>query len=135
MPKSKGSRPGSSAARPPFPTIDEALAKAQELTTILTRLGEYKHPLDIRKGSAMTKTRKEVEQLMASDENSIQLKAGGHYYFLDVGKTKDGKPYLRITESRGKGKERSSINVFPEHAAEFAQAVATMAGRLEPKEA
>jgi hypothetical protein len=51
-----------------------------------------------------------------------------------TGETKGGKPYLRITEShKGAGDkfERNSINVFPEDADEFAQAVSEMASKLE----
>ena len=70
---------------------------------------------------------------MNDDRQSKQIKGSGRTYFLDVEKTKGGKPYLRITESRkgaGDRFERNSINVFPEDAEEFALAVSEMAARL-----
>jgi hypothetical protein len=54
-------------------------------------------------------------------------------YFSDIEETKEGKPYLRITESRkgeGDKSERNSVNVFPEDATEFAQAVSQMTSNL-----
>jgi hypothetical protein len=92
------------------------------------KLSEYKHPLDIRRGM-----RKGVKKGMNDDRQSRQIKGGGRTYFLDVKKTREDKPYLRITESRkGKGDkfERNSINVFPEDADEFAQAVSEMVSSL-----
>ena len=93
------------------------------------KLSEYKHPLDIRRG-----VRKGVKKRMADNQPSKQLKGAGRTYFLDVQKTREGKSYLRITESRkGEGDkfERNSINVFPEDAKEFAQAVSEMTDELE----
>lgn len=69
------------------------------------------------------------------ERESAQIKAGSRTFFLDIETTQDGKPYLRITESRfkgeGKDRERSSINIFPEQAEEFAQAVAEMVAKLK----
>jgi hypothetical protein len=126
----KGSRSGSSPGREPFITIDDLLQKAQELFVGLKKLGEYKHPLNIRRGVSV---RKGVKKQMNNDKQSKQLKGSGRTYFLDIEKTREDKPYLRITESRkGKGDkfERNSINVFPEDAAEFTQAVTEMASKL-----
>jgi hypothetical protein len=70
---------------------------------------------------------------MNDDGQSKQIKGSGRTYFLDIEKTKEDKPYLRITESRkgaGDKFERNSINVFPEDAGEFAQAVSEMISRL-----
>ncbi len=62
------------------------------------------------------------------------VKAGGKTYFFDIKKTKEGKPYLVITESRfaGEGKEweRTTIAVFPETAKEFANVVSEMVTKL-----
>ena len=111
-----------------FPTIDDACKKAGELAAILSELSEFKYPLDVRRG-----IRKGVEKTMNDDKQSLQIKASGRTYFLDIEETKDGKSYLRITESRKGGEdnwERNHINVFPEDAEEFAQAVSEMAGKL-----
>ena len=66
---------------------------------------------------------------------SRTVKAGSKTYFLDVKETKDGKPYLVITESRFKGdsneRERRTIIVFQENAKEFAEAVSEMTDKLK----
>jgi len=58
-----------------------------------------------------------------TEQTSKTVKAGAKTYFLDLKETKEGKPYLVITESRFKGegqqRERASIAVFPEHARDF----------------
>jgi hypothetical protein len=103
--------------------IDDLLEKAQELFDGLRKLSEYRHPLDIRRGVG-----KGVEQSMSRESRLI--KAGGRTCFLDIEKTGEGKPYLRITESRkgdGDNWERNSINMFPENADEFAETVSEMA--------
>lgn len=124
--ESKSGREG----QEPFVTIDDLLQKAGEIFAGLKKLAEYKYPLDIRRGSAI---RKGVSKVMDEDRESMQIKASGRTYFLDVEKTKEGKPYLKITESR-KGKEdkfeRSSVLVFPEDADEFSDAVSEMVGKL-----
>jgi hypothetical protein len=126
----KGSRSGSNPDRDPFITIDDLMKKAKELFAGLRKLSQYKHPLDIRRG---VRKGKGVKKHMREDRPSRQIKGSGRTYFLDVQKTKGGKPYLRITESRkGEGDrfERNSINVFPEDAEEFAMAVSEMAAKL-----
>jgi len=130
MQKNRGSRSGSDPDREPFTTIDDLTQKAEELANGLLKLGEYKHPLDIRKG---VKRRKGVSDMAEREENRT-IKAGAKTYFLDIKSTKEGKPYLVITESRfkgeGKERERASVIVFPENAEEFSQAVAEMTGKL-----
>jgi hypothetical protein len=115
--------------REPFITIDDLVKKAQELTAGLRVLGEYKYPLDIRRG-----IRKGVISNMTGKEETMQVKAGGRTYFLDLKKTKDDKPFLVITESRfkgeGEGRERNTIMVFPENAEEFSNAVSKMTAKL-----
>jgi hypothetical protein len=68
--------------------------------------------------------------------NTVQVRAGARTYFLDVEQTKDGKPYLKITESRfkgeGKARERSTLIVFPEEAQQFAAALVAAVSDLEP---
>ena len=130
MPNNKASRPGSNPDREPFITIDDLVQKAQELFAGLKKLSKSKHPLDIRRGVIAGKG---VKKSMTKDRQSRQVKGSGRTYFLDVEKTREGKPYLRITESRkGEGDkfERRSVNVFPEDAEEFAKAVSEMALKL-----
>jgi hypothetical protein len=71
---------------------------------------------------------------MAETSTSKVIKAGSKTYFFDVKQTKDGKPYLVITESRfqgeGKSRERDSLTVFPEQVHEFVQIVTEMAEKL-----
>ncbi len=117
-----------SEGREPFTTIDDLVQKAQELFAGLKKLSEIKHPLDTRRG-----IRRGVGESMRDDRQSMQIKAGGRTYFFDIEKTKEGKSYLRITESRkGRGDqfERNSILVFPEDAGEFERAVSKMVAKI-----
>ena len=128
MQNNKRSRSGGNPGREPFTTIDDLMQTAQELFAGLKKLSEFKYPLDIRRG-----VRKGVKKQMNDDRKSRQIKASGRTYFLDIERTKEGKSYLRITESRkGEGDkfERNSINVFPEDADEFSQAVSEMVPQL-----
>lgn len=72
---------------------------------------------------------------MADENNSQKVRAGSQTYFFDLKKTKEDKPFLLITESRymgeGKGRERTSIVVFPDHAQEFLKTVGEMVKKLE----
>jgi len=110
----------------PFVTIDDVIQLAQELVTRLSRLGEYKHPMGVRKG---------VSTLNKQDD-SRTVKAGSKTYFFDLKQTKDGKSYLMITESRfkkeGESRERAALIVFPDHLSEFVDAIQEMAKRLSP---
>ncbi len=53
---------------------------------------------------------------MEREKKSEMLKTGSKTYFFDVKETREGKPYLIITESRLKGEgekpERTSIMIF-----------------------
>jgi len=53
---------------------------------------------------------------MADQNDSKTVKAGSKTYFFDLKETKEGQPYLTITESRfmgeGQDRERVSIVVF-----------------------
>jgi len=123
--------PGSDAEKDTFTTIDDLVHQADQLATGLRELGDYKYPLDIRRG---VKQGEGVSD-MADESDSRIVKAGAKTYFLDIKKTKEDKPFLVITESRfkgeGKDRERISISVFPENAAEFAEAVSVMALKIE----
>ena len=125
MQENKESRLGSEPDHNEFMTIDDAIEKAQELANILSELGERRHPLDIRKG---------VENMEDKSERSKTLKAGSKTYFFDIKETKDGNPYLMITESRFKGegedRERKTIFVFQEQAAEFSKTVNEMVAKI-----
>ena len=72
--------------------------------------------------------------MSADSDRSQTLKAGGKTYFFDIKDTKEGKPYLIITESRYKGEdqepERSSIFVFQENAQEFAFTTTAMLAKI-----
>ncbi len=111
-------------------TIDDLLRLARQLVTGLEKMGEYKHPLAIRRGF-----RKGVRKIKNErDRESVTIKAGSRTYFLDIDTTSEGKPYLRITESRLVGKdkerERNSIIVFQENAEEFAEAISEIAVKI-----
>ena len=130
MRNNRKSKSGSDLGREPFTTIDDLAHKAEELASGLRNLGEHKHPLDIRRG---IKKGKEVSDMAEKDE-SRTIKAGSKTYFFDLKETKEGKPFLVITESRfkgeGKERERASVLVFPESAEEFSQAVGEMTKKL-----
>lgn len=110
--------------RQPFLTIDDLTRLANELQIGLSKLGEYKYPLGVRKGV----------RIMKNERESMNIKAVGRMYFLDIKETKDGKPYLVITESRSKKdseeRERSSIVIFQENVKEFAEGVASMVSKI-----
>ena len=124
MLKAKSTKLAGEIDRPPFITIDDLICLAGELHLGLNQLGNYKYPLDIRRGVRKLKNERE----------SITIKSIGRMYFLDLKETKDGKPFLVITESRslkeGEGRERSSILVFKENAQEFAEAVTSMVAKI-----
>ncbi len=123
MPKRKGSEWGSDqpTRELSFITIDDCIQAAQELWSRLRQLGEYKHPLDVRKGVILS---------MADKDDSKTLKASSRTYFFDLKQTKEGKHYLLITESRMKTNQRNQIAVFPEEAPGFLAAVQEMAGKM-----
>ena len=104
-----------------FSTIDDAIHMARTLEGCLTKLAEYKYPLGVRKGVSKLTVENKRE-----NENLI-VKAGSRTYFFDLQKTKAGKPFLTITESRYKGpdeeRERNTVTVFPEQVEEFSQAL------------
>ena len=122
MPASKEAKPVVDPDQA-FTTIDDAIGLAEALLRGLNKLGEYKHPLDVRRG---------VVNLVETDENSKILKAGAKTYFFDLKETK--KPFLLITESRFSGedgeRERNSIIVFPEQAQDFAGLVSEFTEKI-----
>ena len=70
-----------------------------------------------------------------TEQKSETIRAGSKTYFIDLKETKEGKPFLVITESRFKGegneRERISIAVFPEYAESFLKALEEMVLELE----
>lgn len=124
MPKRKELKSESEAKPRSFTTIDDAISLAKELLTRLNTLGEYRHPLSVRKGV----------NILAQQEDSRIVKAGSKTYFFDLKQTKEGKTYLIITESRfkkeGEARERAALIVFPEHIQEFVAAIQEMTKRL-----
>jgi len=71
---------------------------------------------------------------MNAERESETVKAQGRTYFLDLESTKEGKPYLRITESHiNKEKNesvRNTILVFQEDIHDFMQAFTKMAKKV-----
>ena len=71
---------------------------------------------------------------MTEPNDSRTVKAGSKTYFFDLKDTKEGQPYLVITESRFKGegqdRERACIAVFADHAQEFLEAAQEMIEKL-----
>jgi hypothetical protein len=105
-------------------TIDDLLIHAGRLYKGLIELSQQRHPLDIRRG---------VRDMNAERESEI-VKAKGRTYFLDLENTKDGKPYLRITESHinksNNESVRNTILVFQEDIHDFTQALTKMAYKV-----
>ncbi len=133
MPNLRESPEKGETARPSFPTIDDCIELAHQLVARLDRLGEQKHPLDVRRGVGNA-SRREVEKII-DNSHSRQIKAGSRTYFLDVDSVKgSGAKYLKITESRflgqGKERERHSIVVFAEYAKQFTDALSEMVKQL-----
>lgn len=68
---------------------------------------------------------------MEREKQSEMIKAGAKTYFFDIKETREGKPFLIITESRlrpeGEKPERSSIMVFKENIEDFSYVVKKMA--------
>ena len=128
-------RKGSESQRYPsqnsFITIDDLARTAEELLNGIIRLSQYKYPLGIRKGR---KFKKEVIEMAGQSEDSLTVKARSKTYFFDIRKTKNGKPYLSISESRlkteGKEQQRSTIFIFPEDAANLKNAFSEMVDKL-----
>ena len=69
------------------------------------------------------------------EQRSETIRAGSKTYFIDLKETKEGKPFLVITESRFKGEgkehERTSIAVFPEYAQSLLEAFEKMVAQLD----
>ena len=112
------------AQKEKVPTIDDLLVYAGKLYKGLIELSNQKNPLDIRRGVIDMNTERESET----------VKAQGRTYFFDVEHTKEGKPYLRITESHinkeNNESVRNAILVFQEDIHSFTQAFTKMAYKV-----
>jgi hypothetical protein len=71
---------------------------------------------------------------MPKKPDGKMVRAGSRTYFFDLKRTKAGKKYLVITESRYRSedeeRERQRITVFPEDSRAFFKAVTEMVGKL-----
>jgi len=107
-----------------IPTIDDLLLYAGKLYKGLITISQRKDPLDIRRGVSEMNTERESET----------VKAQGRTYFFDLESTKEGKPYLRITESyinkQDNEAKRNTILVFQDDIHEFTQALTKMAYKV-----
>ena len=110
--------------RAEMPTIDDLLLYAGKLYKGLITISQRKDPLDIRRGVSEMNTERESET----------VKAQGRTYFFDLESTKEGKPYLRITESyinkQDNEAKRNTILVFQDDIHEFTQALTKMAYKV-----
>ena len=124
MSESREQQPLSDKKREKVTTIDDLLVNAGKLYKGLIELSQQRHPLDIRRGVSD----------MNAERESETVKAQGRTYFLDLESTKEGKPYLRITESHiNKEKNesvRNTILVFQEDIHDFMQAFTKMAYKV-----
>jgi len=124
MSESREQHPLSDKKKEKVTTIDDLMATAGKLYKGLIDLSQQKHPLDIRRGVSD----------MNAERESETVKAQGRTYFLDVESTKEGKPYLRITEShinkQNNESVRNTILVFQEDIHDFTQAFTKMAYKV-----
>jgi hypothetical protein len=71
---------------------------------------------------------------MADQNESKTVKAGSKTYFFDLKETKEGQPFLTITQTRfmgeGQDRERASIVIFPDYARDFLEATQEMIQKL-----
>ncbi len=107
-----------------FITIDELLELAELLYRGLINLSNQRHPLSIYKG---------VKNMEINNEHEI-LKTSSRTYFFDIETTKDGKPYLKIAESRinkeTQEQTRNTIIIFEEDLFQFTGTFNTMSKRI-----
>ena len=106
-------------------TIDDLLYLSGKLYKQMIEFSNSKHPLEIRRGV----------MAMPDDSESRIIKGAGRTFFMDVEKTRDGNPYLKISESRidGKTKEqvRNTIFIFEDDLMPFSKAVSHFAHQIK----
>ena len=107
-----------------FVTIDDLLRQAESLFKGLVNLSQQRHPLSIYKG---------VKNMETSNEHEM-LKASSRTYFFDIETTTNGKPYLKISESRinkeTQVQVRNTIIIFEEDLFQFTGTFNTMSKRI-----
>jgi hypothetical protein len=107
-----------------FITIDELLIVSEYLYKGLINLSNQRHPLAIYKG---------VKNMETSNEHEM-LKASSRTYFFDIETTKDGKPYLKISESRinkeTQEQTRNTLIIFEEDLLQFTGTFNAMSKRI-----
>ena len=110
--------------RDEFVTIDDLLRQAESLVKGLVNLSNQRHPLSIYKG---------VKNMETSNEHEM-LKASSRTYFFDIETTTNGKPYLKISESRinkdTQEQVRNTIIIFEEDLFKFTGTFNTMSKRI-----
>ena len=110
--------------RDEFVTIDDLLEQAESLVKGLVNLSQQRHPLSIYKG---------VKNMETSNEHEM-LKASSRTYFFDIETTTNGKPYLKISESRinkeTQEQVRNTIIIFEEDLVQFTGTFNTMSKRI-----
>lgn len=107
-----------------FVTIDDLLKQAESLYNGLKDLSHQRHPLSIYKG---------VKNMETTNEHEM-LKTSSRTYFFDIENTKNGKPYLKISESRinkeTQEQTRNTIIIFQEDLFQFTETFNTMSKRI-----
>lgn len=66
-------RPGSAPNRMPFATIDDCLQLTKQLQERLIVLGQYRHPLAVRKGASLRKGVKGVFDNLKEHHPAMEL--------------------------------------------------------------
>ena len=107
-----------------FKSIDDLLVIAEYLYKGLINRSNQRHPLSIYKG---------VKNMQPNNEHEM-LKTSSRTYFLDIETTKNGKPYLKITESRinkeTQEQTRNTIIIFEKDLLKFTGTFNTMSKRV-----
>jgi len=106
-------------------TLAELVHQSEKLYKGLLQLGENEDPAALLGGS--------IE--LPKEKESVTLRAGGRTYFLDTGKTKNDRGYLKITETHVEGEEkkpiRNSVIVFEDQLSEFYLALSRLIVNLK----
>ncbi len=94
-------------------TIPDLISVAGKLYKGLLQLSNHPDPFQMLEG---------VIELPIDNNNAI-LKTPGRNYFFDIGKTKEGASYLKITETHLNKEDQKSVRntviIFEEHLKEF----------------
>ena len=106
-------------------TLAELVQQSEKLYKGLLLLSENEDPAALLGGTIQIPDEKE----------SVTLRAGGRTYFLDTGKTKNDRGYLKITETHIEGEEkkpiRNSVIVFEDQLPDFYLALSRLIVNLK----